>query len=1616
MAFDPTLLEWDETETKGGFDPSLIEWDEPKKAEDEGPIEIVAGTPKKPTPIPATWIQGPLDVPARSPEELAAKSFYMAKGVPPLEPTSFATEQELEKTFEKEPLGTGASFMRGLTRPTAMTALGGPGVLLAPEETKKDILLKEYNRMVREGKQSGIAKAAEFAGGIPGTLVPLGIAARGGRPGIMASMGSMGAGEAYIAAGVKAMAEGKDVDEANRIGNIAAGVGAVAQAGVGAAFPTGAPSTMGQALKTGGITGTTAAAARLAENIAQRQAGLQTPLTEGMAETGLMMGLLPPAARVLGAGLSKLIPRRMEPPPIPPEAAAEEVMAVKPAITAPPPMVSTGVPDIAPLEAVPSRLEMQVAPRPVEARGGIPPTPEMLKLLPEPVQEKLSVNDLLRGPVERGEALAKVEELGQQIRRRADFEAARAEQLKQNMAEYEASLLHPDKPLTDNQLRLVEDSLRKAILENQVPGERKGFVAGTRVEKWAKEWSEGFRERALGRASMNPVDQIGNFGKDVASIAVQIAAMMERGVMRMADISKELIAKYGPDITPLINKAYDHALQLRPQWTNVESGLKELSSVMAQGTRDQSRANKLGASMAEAGGQAAINAIEGKVVQAKFNLDQAKARKAPYGELNKLLAAKQFAEETLQGAKPSERSLVSEVLEKPTEAEPSKPGLLPSGETIVATAIRTPDGKILSGKNKIHPQLWGEAGIDMGSLTSKQIREDNGFLTDSGRFVTSREAEQSSAARTFQESAKPAAGAPEVEKTFMSAERENMAKPFTFKTWEEYDKWISEKPDEFILRTLREQSENEIARIREEMLGERPPLDQNSQRMSRINVASVYKEAIRRGLNISKSEVLDKYIGTTPSPQAPGIVAGTPTEEWANQVLSRSRSLGIKPVGGSELMAAYAVKAAAVIERGAPRYSEFVKNMVKELGDDVKPHLPALYAQAQQQLFRQKPTALTAPPVTKPAEPPQKLTMAGAQPPPIPEAVKPYAPISAEFPTGIKNATVDQERAALGLPPAMEPASKEFGRSWNEAMAIAEQQPSKQNLLIAELSKKPRPVTDTENALLTHRQVELKNEYNKAAKALNQAYDEGNTAAIADEQLRVDYLSDELLKLFNINKAVGTEAARGFNIRKMMANEDFTLAAMETRKRAARGGKPLTNDERAELQRLQEQIADNQKAFEDQVERSQRKKAASGKPYDVSQDKEAIRLKAEYERWKRKFERGLDEDRLKRRTSTEKALDTLKEITGLPRKIWTAYDLSAVFRQGAPIVLGHPVRGAKAFKPMIDAMRSEKLAWEEQTRILNRPNARNGLYDRADLFLSPLDDIRLNAQEEQIQSRIGDWIPGVRASNRAFTTFLNRIRADTFDSMVAAWTRKGRIMPDSEAKAIANMVNVFTGRGYLGSHAKAAETMAAFFFAPRFVTSRFQMLVGQPLYRGSARTKALVAWEYARGLIGLGAVYGLAKLAGADIETDWRSTDFGKIRIGDTRIDPLAGLSQATVLAGRIITGKKMTARGEIVPIRGPDVPYRGSTVPSVTGTFLRTKLSPLLGMGLDLLTGENVVGEKVTLKSTLLNLPVPLSFRDIYDVMMDNGVPAGTAITLLSILGMGVQNYEDRQRRTVER
>ena len=385
---------------------------------------------------------------------------------------------------------------------------------------------------------------------------------------------------------------------------------------------------------------------------------------------------------------------------------------------------------------------------------------------------------------------------------------------------------------------------------------------------------------------------------------------------------------------------------------------------------------------------------------------------------------------------------------------------------------------------------------------------------------------------------------------------------------------------------------------------------------------------------------------------------------------------------------------------------------------------------------------------------------------------------------------------------------------------------------------------------------------------------------------------------------------------------------------------------------------------------------------------------------KKQFNEGLFHAEIKNRSAPRKAFDLARDVLNTSRAVMTSFDLSAVLRQGGFIALAHPVRALKSFPAMMRAFASEKGQFEVNKEIQERPNS--DLYKQSKLFLNDPGDYRLSKMEEQYMTRWAAKIPGVAHAERAYVTFLNKLRADSFDAMADA-VGSGKPISPEEGKAIANFVNVATGRGNLAGAAGSAISLNTAFFSPRFVVSRFELLAGQPLYRGTAATRIAVAKEYARYLTALGVIYGLAKMSGGTVETDPRASDFGKIKFGDTRVDLLSGLSQATVLESRMITGETKSPSGQVKSIRG-NIPFGQPDSADVAGRFLRTKLSPSIGSLVDVSAGSDVMGNPVTPATAAARMVVPLSFGDIYSAMRDQGVAKGTAIALLALLGAGVQ------------
>ena len=321
---------------------------------------------------------------------------------------------------------------------------------------------------------------------------------------------------------------------------------------------------------------------------------------------------------------------------------------------------------------------------------------------------------------------------------------------------------------------------------------------------------------------------------------------------------------------------------------------------------------------------------------------------------------------------------------------------------------------------------------------------------------------------------------------------------------------------------------------------------------------------------------------------------------------------------------------------------------------------------------------------------------------------------------------------------------------------------------------------------------------------------------------------------------------------------------------------------------------------------------------------------------------------------------------------------------------------------MVRAFGSEKFAQAADDAIRLHPRFLEA--DNANLYMARLQGIGadLSQREEAFMSRWADRIGVVRASNRAYMTYLNKLRFDTFDHVLKNWEQAGKKFSQEEVEGLADFINKATGRGSLDLLGKnlegAAPFMNAAFFSPRFVLSRVQAPLAMITSRGAARKEAVGSMV---GFVGTGlGILSMAKMAGADVELDPRSSDFGKVRIGPVRYDFWAGEQPMARYVTQMIMGqRKAISTGEIQDASRKDISER----------FLRSKLAPVPSLVWDYWKKENFLGEAVSfdagLEEEALRTITPIFAQDIYDAVQEEGLIGGVKV-LPSGLGVGTNTF----------
>lgn len=394
--------------------------------------------------------------------------------------------------------------------------------------------------------------------------------------------------------------------------------------------------------------------------------------------------------------------------------------------------------------------------------------------------------------------------------------------------------------------------------------------------------------------------------------------------------------------------------------------------------------------------------------------------------------------------------------------------------------------------------------------------------------------------------------------------------------------------------------------------------------------------------------------------------------------------------------------------------------------------------------------------------------------------------------------------------------------------------------------------------------------------------------------------------------------------------------------------------------------------------------------------------------------------------------NTLDVVFGVSRAMLTSFDAGAFGRQAGLVNFMRPGLAIKNF-PANFAF-SEKAATRYETAMETDP--RWARAQAADLALTSWrPGSSLTDMEEVYRSRIAKKIPGVAASERAYVTYLNQVRFTYFNALMD--TLPVAHQTEENMKFLARHVNMMTGRGKMGPKMEgAAATLASVFFSPKYWWSRLQVL-GNMIYipldamtgfrLGAKETKIarqIVAVEYARLGAMLGLVFSLFAFAKdafdlddeeLSIGTDWRSSDFGKLRIANTRIDFMAGLLQNVVFIGRMVTGEKTTGSGERVPISGNIERKFGQNRLTETIRLLRTKLSPAAGSIVNFLDEQDVVGNKFNLETEILGSYIPMSVAEFYSSTRELGIGAGPAAGLLNFIGIGAATYGGKEDFVIE-
>jgi hypothetical protein len=397
---------------------------------------------------------------------------------------------------------------------------------------------------------------------------------------------------------------------------------------------------------------------------------------------------------------------------------------------------------------------------------------------------------------------------------------------------------------------------------------------------------------------------------------------------------------------------------------------------------------------------------------------------------------------------------------------------------------------------------------------------------------------------------------------------------------------------------------------------------------------------------------------------------------------------------------------------------------------------------------------------------------------------------------------------------------------------------------------------------------------------------------------------------------------------------------------------------------------------------------------------------------------------------------TVVDIGNFLRANKASGDLS-YWRQTAPFIVANPMDFAKSNLAALKALKSDAFASQTWKNITKSPLYQ--LYEQYGLDFLRAYEIKGAPQwklAEEFAFVGGDRpipkfaakVPWIKISERGFVTGVNSITWKLFTegyefllkrnerlAMGLEKLKPGEVFNmEATLKELGKMLAAFSGRGSLGKFQEAAPIISALAFAPKMAVGRIispKFLLSSDPYVFKTAWKNLGAFvAFNSSLLLLGKATGIW-----DVNTDKNSTDFMKIRIGNTRIDPWGGYQQYAVLYDRL--GSMILKALGIIPEATSISTATGKEYDlelwGLLGRAGRGKLAPLPGLVAEFITGKTFLGKKLNYLDMQQNLDrfMTLGGNDLIDAYTDN-IAIGVLVTLPTLLGFGVQTYKPEPKK----